>query len=131
MTNTSVTIDLAALADIYHDAGMCECFRKQAEADKAKMEEAKRERLEALTELDKQNKAVEELLKSERAERKPRELSPLFKQRLANTAEVLDTLQPVPLPDDGEMPTVNADRFNSIRKALHELHHVVLKEVVA
>ena len=71
------------------------------------------------------------LLATKETEAKPREVSPLFKQRLENTAQVLDQLTPVPMPDDGEMPTVNADRYNALRKTLYELHHVVLREVIA
>ena len=85
----------------------------------------------ASDETDKACSIIRALLASKETEAKPRKLSPLFKQIVENAAIVLDKFQLVVLPNDGEMPTVDANRFNATRSALEDLHHMVLKEVIA
>jgi len=71
------------------------------------------------------------LTMKEPPEAKPSKLSETFKQTVENAAIVLDKSQHVAIPNNGDMPIVNADIFNATRSALEDLHHMVLKEVIA
>lgn len=69
------------------------------------------------------------LLVERKEAQKPREVSPLLKQRIENAADVL-RLEVVPAYNDGTYPDVAGDRFNTVYKALRELHDTVKAEVL-
>ncbi|MBP5509864.1 MAG: hypothetical protein J6Z49_03000 [Kiritimatiellae bacterium] len=70
------------------------------------------------------------LLETKEPESKPRELSPYFKQRVENAAEVLHCLTPVVANQNDEYPDVGGDRYNTMRKTLDELYKVIMDEVM-
>jgi len=80
-------------------------------------------------EIDEACEIIRGLLATKETEAKPRELSPLFKQRVANAAYVLRCLMPLVLNDNGETVTVDGDRYNAVHKALADLHDVIKAEL--
>ena len=62
--------------------------------------------------------------------RKPREVSPLLRQRIENAKDVLDHIIPVVADCDGSFGEVAGDRFNAVYKTLQELYDVTMAEVL-
>jgi exonuclease V gamma subunit len=60
---------------------------------------------------------------------KPREVSPLLRQRIENAKDVLRQITPVMADTDGNYCEVAGDRFNSVYKTLQELYDVLRVEV--
>lgn len=81
-------------------------------------------------EIDEACEIIRGLLAPKGPEAKPRELSPYFKQRVKNAAEVLHSLAPVVANQNDEYPDVGSDRYNTMRKTLDELYSVIMDEVM-
>jgi len=128
MTNPDVTINLEALADIYHDATMCEIYRNRTDAEKKRADEADKLADETKAELQKAQALLD---KANAVKPKPRELSPLFRQKVENASHVLSHMTPLVCSGNGEYPAADGARYNTVLKALRELHQVVLVEVIA
>lgn len=60
---------------------------------------------------------------------KPREVSPLLRQRIENAKDVLRQITPVVADCDGSFGEVAGDRFNTVYKTLQELYDVTRAEV--
>ena len=60
---------------------------------------------------------------------KPREVSPLLRQRIENAKDVLRQITPVMADTDGNYCEVAGDRFNAVYKTLQELYDVTRAEV--
>ena len=60
---------------------------------------------------------------------KPREVSPLLRQRIENAKDVLRQITPVIADNDGNYCEVAGDRFNSVYNTLQELYDVTRAEV--
>lgn len=60
---------------------------------------------------------------------KPREVSPLLRQRIENAKDVLRQITPVMADTDGNYCEVAGDRFNTVYKTLQELYDVTRAEV--
>ena len=80
-------------------------------------------------ETDKACSIIRALLVSKETEAKPRELSPLFKQRVANAADVLRCMKGVVMSGNGELPAIEGDRYNTVLKTLADLHDVIMAEL--
>lgn len=61
---------------------------------------------------------------------KPREVSPLLRQRIENAKDVLDHITPVVADCEGSLGEVAGDRFNAVYKTLQELYDVTSAEVL-
>lgn len=60
---------------------------------------------------------------------KPREVSPLLRQRIENAKDVLCQITPIVANSDGSFDEVAGDRFNVVYKTLTELYDVLRVEV--
>lgn len=60
---------------------------------------------------------------------KPREVSPLLRQRIENAKDVLRQITPVVADCDGSFGEVEGDRFNAVYNTLRELYDVTSAEV--
>ncbi len=60
---------------------------------------------------------------------KPREVSPLLRQRIENAKDVLRQITPVIADCDGSFGEVAGDRFNAVYNTLQELYDVLRVEV--
>ena len=80
-------------------------------------------------EIDEACEIIRGLLAPKGPEAKPRELSPYFKQRVGNAADVLHCMKPVALSNDGEWPAVEGDRYNTVLEALADLHDTIVAEM--
>ena len=103
------------------------CF----ECSDNKREKAEKRNAELIRICEEQAAEIQQLRTrlSEVREQKPRELSPLLKQRVANAADVLRCMTPVVMSGNGEAPAVEGDRFNSVLKTLHELYNAIVDEL--
>lgn len=72
---------------------------------------------------------IRALLAAKPEAEKPRKLSPLFKQRVANAADVLRCMKAVVMSSDGELPAIEGDRYNTVLKTLADLHDVIMAEL--
>ena len=80
-------------------------------------------------EIDEACEIIRGLLATKETEAKPRELSPLFKQRVANAADVLRCMKPVVMSGNGELPAIEGDRYNTVLKTLADLHDTIVAEM--
>ena len=136
--NPNVSIRLDDLFSLKSAADCLPIVRNERDEIRAKYQKTENECAEAIyalkAELKKETEAADNLRKEldnlakAKPIARPDELSLLFKQRVANAAEVLKHLKPVVLNDDHD--TIEADRYNAVRKTLDELYSVVVAEVM-
>lgn len=74
-------------------------------------------------------KVIRALLAAKPEAAKPREVSPLLRQRIENAKDVLRQITPVVADCDGSFGEVEGDRFNSVYNTLQELYDVLRVEV--
>jgi hypothetical protein len=73
---------------------------------------------------------IRALLAAKPEAEKPREVSPLLRQRIENAKDVLCQIAPVVADCDGSFGEVAGDRFNAVYKTLQELYDVTRAEVL-
>ena len=79
--------------------------------------------------VDKACDVIHALLAAKPEAAKPREVSPLLRQRIENAKDVLRQITPVIADCDGSFGEVAGDRFNSVYNTLQELYDVLRVEV--
>ena len=80
--------------------------------------------------VDKACDVIRALLAAKPEAEKPREVSPLLRQRIENAKDVLRQIVPVVADCDGSFGEVEGDRFNAVYKTLQELYDVTRAEVL-
>lgn len=78
---------------------------------------------------DKACEVIRALLAAKPEVEKPREVSPLLRQRIENAKDVLDHIDPVVADCNGSFGEVAGDRFYAVYKTLQELYDVTRAEV--
>jgi len=79
--------------------------------------------------VDKACEVIRALLAAKPEAAKPREVSPLLRQRIENAKDVLRQITPVIADTDGNYCEVAGDRFNTVYNTLQELYDVTRAEV--
>lgn len=80
--------------------------------------------------VDTAREVIRALLAAKPKAAKPREVSPLLRQRIENAKDVLRFHTPVVANSDGSFDEVAGDRFNAVYKTLQELYDVTREEVL-
>lgn len=137
-----VTIELDELVELHTTAKLSEY--RQAELERVKKENAEtnsatakiveewKARLKEYTDANAELQRTIDTLKQEierLKNRKPREVSPLLRQRIENAKDVLRQIYPSVADRDGYFGEVGGDRFNTVYKTLQELYDATRAEV--
>jgi len=138
-----VTVELDELAELLTTAKLSKYRRAELERVKkenaeinsatAKIVEEWKARLKEYTDANADLQRTIDTLKQEierLKNRKPREVSPLLRQRIENAKDVLRQITPVMADTDGNYCEVAGDRFNAVYKTLQGLYVATRAEVL-